>query len=473
MKIGEFFVDLFFKVDGDDAAKEVDNKLNKIALSSGKVALALGAVTAAMAAMFALSKNAAVGFSNFAKETGLSTQGLQKWQYLADANNVKGEELTATIKGILDAKEEIRLGGGNFQAWALLGIDPRDDPYKTLDKLRDKLKTFQDVGLARKLANQVGVSDNVFRLLRQPTLNYDPRLSMTDAEIERMDSLNNSWLRLIESISRARNRLFAQFGEPLKLLLDGFYKLTTIFISFVEWLGKGSIVATYVKINLFALAAAVVALAAAFSALSTAAFIIPVVTKGIATLTALSGPLGIFMIAVKGIGAALLALGIGLAPFLGVLALIGGVLAAIILLVQDFWVKVHGGEAVGSWTYAIAGVNALAGAIEGVISVYDKLIGRFDKSKEHFDSMADDFKAAGDSLPDWLKFLFTTPEGLKIDPSRLAPGATVGSNSTTNHLKVEVNVEGGGDPHQTGVIVAKSIRSELLNAGYQFAPELA
>jgi hypothetical protein len=222
MKIAELFVALGIQVEGGGKLDDVDRALNRTALSGAKTALSMAALTASFLAMLNASAKAAVALNNYATATGLSTDELQRWQRVAAATSVPVEEIATTLKGLQDTAAKIMFGGPASGLWGLLGITPHDNPASVIDKARIALGKMQNVGLARQLATQIGLSENMFRLLRaseEQLAEADKGMLTTPKQIAALAKLSQAWGLFKYDLGASRTQLFSRFAPDFERAL--------------------------------------------------------------------------------------------------------------------------------------------------------------------------------------------------------------------------------------------------------------
>lgn len=171
MNIVELFARIGLKTD-EEKAKSFHR-----AMTTVKVGL-LAATTVAAGTSLAIKKitseamAAAVAFKQFETETGASAQELQKWQAVAEQTNQSAESVTSAIKAIVSNQEKIKLGQGDISGYQLLGIDPRQDPFKILEDLREKSKGLSD-GMKKNILAQIGVGSGLLQTLNLTRKEFD------------------------------------------------------------------------------------------------------------------------------------------------------------------------------------------------------------------------------------------------------------------------------------------------------------
>lgn len=236
MTIAELFVKLGFVTDTNDLEK-VDKQLKAGEASARKLAVGIGVVDAAMIALMKGMLGVAVGFQKFRLETGLSTDQLQRWQYAAHLANVSGAEVEGALKSIQDAQAAIKLGEGNIAPWQLLGIDPRQDPFKVLEEVHQRIQNL-DPAVARHVTAQMGISDDMFQFLRRRDLGLDQfreQLVLTQRQEEEMLKLNKQWQQFTWQMERGAMSLAHTLAPAFERLLPVVEKVLENGSRFAEW----------------------------------------------------------------------------------------------------------------------------------------------------------------------------------------------------------------------------------------------
>jgi hypothetical protein len=409
----------------------VERSITRATGSATKLALEVAALNAAFLYMIETSMKAAVMLRSFALSTGLSTDELQEWQHAAVVNGLAANDLTEAIKELQTQRAQFSLGNPQaVGAWTLLGVDPRQDPFVVLSKLRDRLKDVRDVGVARNLLGQVGM-EQLLPLLRSTNLEWEKwsrNFIVTAEQTQKLAALNAAWQSLKMSVASLATQFSSLFVPVLGVVARGLQVVAQELAIFVRWLGSSDPLAHALRLALQVLAAALLALGI-------------ILTGIIALLGTLSAVLAILAGGVAG-------LLITLAPFLIVLGLIGLAVGGLILLFNDFWVAVHGGKSLFDWSKEIWMVNKLADGIEAVIDNYQKLKSIFSLS------------SAGPGLPGLL---------LPLLASHILPSGSAGSSSVHQDIHNEVNVHESTSPRATGREVMHSLQ-DLHRATLNQAP---
>jgi len=428
MKIGELFVVLGFKLEGRARLEELEKGMTAAAVLAGKAALGVGSLTTALGFMLNMSMDAGVELKKFAAATGLSTDELQRWQFMAEQNNVSGKEMLDTIKEIQKAGADIRLGRGNIAPWQLFGVDPTQDPFTVLKNLRAAINRFPE-DIARTIAGDAGISDDVFQMLRNTNLEFDKleqKYIASRKQAEDLARLKGQWAGIKFELTSIGIQLTATFLPLLQKAVPYIQKGADKLADFVKFLQSGTPEAERWKMILEAAVVAIVAMAVGLGAL-VALFVT------LATVFAV----------------------LELGPLLADLALVTGAIAGIVYLVNDLIKAAKGMQSDFDWKLAIAGGNVMAGVIQGIIGLVDLL-------RLNWSGAVDDFKSGLQDLKDASPF---SAAGLERAAMKGVLGLMThgggGTNNTHNDHKTNISIDGAQSPQDTAKAVA-----EMLNRTY-------
>lgn len=263
MNIGELFVKLGFKADTKELTT-MKSGLNSARL--GAIAMT-GAVIGAVIAvnkLISASLQSAVVLKNFEIQTGISSQQLQKWSYVADQNDVSVQTLIGSIKGLQKAQANLRMGQGNMRPFALLGISPNEDPFVVLDKLKNRIKGLSPA-IASSLLGQLGIGDEMLNLLRNSNLEFDKlnkKFILTAKEQENLIKLNKAYKDFIFTLRGIRDRLVAMispevlaFAKALKNNFEFLFEVGKWILNLIKkykWLGGVIAIVGAIALGIFA-----------------------------------------------------------------------------------------------------------------------------------------------------------------------------------------------------------------------------
>ena len=425
MKLGEFFVALGFDIKGDQQLAQLQNSLGNAESKAIGLLAGVTALNAAFYVMVGSAAQAAVSLGKYALATGMSADELQRWQYAGKLANVQATEMEGAFKALQNAQETLKLTGEGGAAFTFFGLSPNQSVEDTLRRLHEVIQTG-DVGASRMMAQQLGISENVFQFLRQTNLGLDQfnaKLALTEEHRKNLVGLNRAWLDVVGTLDQLKNRFAETFTKPLTAALVQLKLLLTVLGVFVQWLGGTTEGARLARIALMGVVIAIgllaVALTAVASILGVVIALVAVIELELAPLTLL-----VFIItaALVALGVAVVALGVGFYHLFDV---------------------IRQGKFIDNW---LANARKSVAELKRDIEAVAKVMSIF------------------------------TPEGLtSLVVERLAERAAspsvapAGGRSVQNHADIDVHVDGTGSPQATGREVGKSVKQSVLEAFYQGA----
>ena len=236
MTIAELFARIGIKAD-DAQAKRFHSTLKAVKISMVATTAAAAGVSLAIRKITVDAMAGAVAFKQFETETGASAQELQKWQSVAEQTNQSAESVSSAIKAIVANQEKIKLGQGNISGFQMLGIDPRQDPFKILEELREKTKGLSD-GMKKNILAQMGVGVGLLQTLELTREQFDAMASrafiISPAAIETLNKTKSS----VDLAARAIKYIKAQIAVGLSPQIE---RLTKQFTNFIKVNEKGII----------------------------------------------------------------------------------------------------------------------------------------------------------------------------------------------------------------------------------------
>lgn len=434
MKIAELFVALGFKVEGGDKLQQVDRNLGQAAVKATSLLVAITAVNAAFYVMMNRAIDSAVGLDRWQRATGRQVETLQRMQYGAEKANTAASTISEAILNIQKTRAEISLGNAEAsQPWFLLGLDPRQDPFVVLEKLRTALKGM-DPALQRDITHKMGFGEDLLYMLQQnQTVG---RVFISQEEIDKLTKLGGAWRTFLFTASTAMNRFAASFAPSLAKVLGYLERIGVAFNNFTTWLNGTSLAADTLRTALFFIVAA----------LGVAA----VLLTGVVGLL---GALKAVLIAIQ-----LIPIVAALGAIVAVIGLMIGALVGLVLLIQDFWTQIEGGKSLFDWNenllLSVRNVERLAKAMEWVIETASKMGAAV---KRHLSNdRGYGFGGLGEAI-------FGNPAGYRDSLAR-PRNIAGGGGSTTNTASVEINVNGAGDPVMVGRETGRTVGREISDA---------
>ncbi len=445
MKIGELFIALGFDIKGQQDFDDADRGIQKSTVHAIKLTVAVNAVNWALLAMLETAGRAGMGLRNFARETGLSTDSLQMWQHSAVRQGIAADVLTQKIKLLQDTRAQFALGEPeNVGAWSMLGVDPRQDPFKVIEQLRARVRNVGDIGVARNLLGRIGMEEllPLLRSSNEEFAKWHKNFVLTGQQTARLARLNSAWESLKLSLVAVKNQFAAALAPGMERLARLFEFLAARVAAFTGWLDRGGTAATIVRTILQLLAVGMLALGTALVFVTT-------------TLGALRIALFLLSPAIWSVLGAF-------APFALVLGLTAGALAALVLLIDDFMTAAAGGKSFGNWNTGILltvdNVNKLAAAIEWVLTLNERM---FKAMPEWYQKMAINHQTVMGNInsDQYWKDRIAEKAGRANLPAV--------AGTTQNHTEIKVQVDGSSNPRETAREVGRELREQFRAATAQ------
>lgn len=242
MNIAELFVNLGIK--GADKTVSTLGNVKKSMGELGSTSLeAKAAIVGAMYGlerMMAISGAAGTNLTNFSALTGLSAQGLQRWQFAARQAGVASEDLSGSLKGVQNSMTNMLMGKGAPEGIALLtksvgGLDPTKfkDTFYMMTKLQEGIQKMSPE-MGQMVGKSFGLSEGVVAAMRRNMFTPDmlKRAPVySDKEIGSLDKSNIAWSNLSNKIQMAFGHFNAKHGQQL---VNDISKLTTEVMKFAD-----------------------------------------------------------------------------------------------------------------------------------------------------------------------------------------------------------------------------------------------
>jgi len=284
VNILELFARIGLKADqqpADNFAKAVKGiKGELIGAIAGTLSLA-GAVKAVNEAM-----GDATELKKFGDQTGANVEEMQRWRSVADQVSGSGQAVASSIDAIVSNQAKIKLGTGNISGYQLLGIDPRQDPFKVLQQIRDKTANLSAAD-RKNITGMFGVNADLISTLKLTNAQFDAMASHAYVISPSMiDGMN----RARGDITALKNEISYYVAEMATKLAPTIEKVTGFLDKFVRFIANG-------VINIDKLIRSTIGLKAAIIAVAT---VLAVMNAGF-----LTSPIGLFTIAILALMAVL------------------------------------------------------------------------------------------------------------------------------------------------------------------------
>lgn len=234
MKIGQLFINL-----GIQGAEKAVGALGGVRKGLADVtSLSTEAKVGILGVFYGLerltseSNRVGLGLQNFEKLTGLSSDALQRWQFLMRQGGVSAEETTQNVQSLQKALAQIALNKGAPQGITALanvlgGIDHKklQDPFYFLDRMREYARVVKEKGGGAPV--EAVMNDILGSFSLSPGFIAQLKTSQVDLQKVRPSELYSSkeqtalarmsvqWSNLGNQIEKSVGRLNVQFGPRL------------------------------------------------------------------------------------------------------------------------------------------------------------------------------------------------------------------------------------------------------------------
>lgn len=179
---------------------------------------------------------AIVALDNFNKITGVNTDTLRQWGFIAEQANVRASSVISAFETITRARGDMLAGRGISNAWALLGVDPSQDPEKVFNEVLQKLGQIKDVNLRNVRISDLGFDPQLVNLIgktREDLQGVFVNLQVKDKEKKALLDLKKSFVDLRITFALFTEKIAASFF-PIKSTLDLIGRMIYIFNTAIE-----------------------------------------------------------------------------------------------------------------------------------------------------------------------------------------------------------------------------------------------
>lgn len=245
MKVAQLFADLGFNVD-EQSLNNFEGMMNSTA---GKVTLFVGKIAAATFAVkqFAqASIDAAAAMRSFRVETGLSAEELQQWQVVTQLTDIEAsaQDVTNSIQSLQTQLSLVRLGEGDVGAFRFLGVDASTaSAFDVLDQLKVTIRGL-DEATAVNLLQRIGLGAEMFHVLKSinPEMEaFAKTVTLTGRQINALTEVGTEFERFGKVVSYEFAQLNAELAPLYKLVaqaLTGAFRAVSNAIEITWWAVK-------------------------------------------------------------------------------------------------------------------------------------------------------------------------------------------------------------------------------------------
>lgn len=151
---------------------------------------------------------------------GVSTDSLQKFGYAAVAQGVKLDDFNSAVANLRRQSADIILGRGDISPYALLGINPHQDPEKILVQLHKRLRELPE-SLGTAFASDLGLSMDMINFVRSGDFaRMQSRPILSRSELKELEDLRKKALDFLNLLSVMAQRVLAAFSPIISKILE-------------------------------------------------------------------------------------------------------------------------------------------------------------------------------------------------------------------------------------------------------------
>lgn len=346
---------------------KVADATGKLAEKTKKLSAVASGVVGGMVAMAVKSGQNADELNTLAKQTGLSTDALQKMAYASDLVDVSVDDITGAVKRM---KKQLDSGADKFEAIGVSIKDANGDYRETEDIFYDVIaalgtienETERDIvamDLFGKSADELaGIIDDGGQALKELGAQAEANGSIISQEdLDKANEFNDTLDQLKAQLSGSFGQAAVSVLQALTPLLE---KIAPIIQKIAEFIGNMS-PTTMAIIGIIASLLAV--LSPLLGLISSIATVMPIIMTVVGGITA---------------------------PILGIVAVIGLVIAAIVVLIKNWDAIKQSAKIIADFV-----VEKFKAMKDNVVNVFTSLV---NKAKENFDSMKEKIKGIVDNI---------------------------------------------------------------------------
>lgn len=184
------------------------------------------------------TRERALEYRDFQRQTGLSVEGLQQYQAAAQitGSQMTGTDVTRDITNLQQRLVDVEFGQGDLFPYKMLGISAATkDAMAVIEALRRSIQGLDDAR-ALNLIERMGLSADWLHILRQSREEFERiRATMLSKEqVSGMTQLALTFRRIGFSLSNLKDQMTAFVGGILSTFIDNFRYMVDIFSSWIK-----------------------------------------------------------------------------------------------------------------------------------------------------------------------------------------------------------------------------------------------
>lgn len=202
-------------------------KSSPIIASLVYIAKAISQVTLRLAKLVLNLTQVSYETLKLARNFGVSTSAMQRFGYEAVASGVKLNDFQSAVARLKQNSADILLGRGDISPYALLGINPHEDPEKVLMHLQQRLKELpESIGTA--FASDLGLSPDMINFVRKADFSkIANRPQLSRSELKALDDLRGKLLETMNLFSLVGQKILVVFTPLFNTILKPLTNMLT------------------------------------------------------------------------------------------------------------------------------------------------------------------------------------------------------------------------------------------------------
>lgn len=149
---------------------------------------------------------------------GLSTDAMQQFGYAAVASGVKMSDFNSAIAGLKKQSADIMLGRGNISPYALLGLNPHEDPIQLLVHLQQRLRELPEA-IGTAFASDLGLSPDMINFVRSGEFSrMQARPKLSQSELRTIERTRNLLLDVMNMFSLLGQKLISYLSPYIEIV---------------------------------------------------------------------------------------------------------------------------------------------------------------------------------------------------------------------------------------------------------------